>query len=123
MRPGAWRSRLTADARHSVFPIRYYRGDAGAPSPETHGAQRRFCSGSMPQRKPFPGSPYCMDYSYDMKGETRDGLFCGMPCEPGTPLEEPPCATRPAPARAARREVFLHIQCSTRVPAAGAGPL
>ena len=67
MRPGAWRSRLTAVARHSVFPIRYSRGDAGAPSPETHGAQRRFCSGSMPQRIPFPGSPNRMDYSYDTK--------------------------------------------------------
>ena len=39
--------------------------------------------------------------------EPGDVLFCGMPCEPGTPLEAPPCATRPPPARPARNGGFL----------------
>ena len=41
------------------------------------------------------------------KGNRGDVLFCGMPCEPGTPLEAPPCATRPPPARPARNGGFL----------------
>ena len=82
------------------------------------GARRRNSgSETMPPKK--SRSP--VSFGIFSKRNRGDVLFCGMPCEPGTPLEAPPCATRPPPARPARNGGSLSLAIFQR--AGGRGPV